>query len=75
MRYCTPSGPKSGPILYRHDLAAIDVQAAHDGRATIGKASPIGSTAGGVAIWRLTVGGAGVPGRWIVLRGEFLPTK
>jgi hypothetical protein len=71
---CTPSGPKSGPILYRHDLAAIDVQVAPDGR-TIGMATPVGATAGGVAIWRLTVGGAGVLGRWIVVGREFWPEK
>jgi hypothetical protein len=75
MGYYTPSGSKFGPILYRDDLGAIDVQAAHDGRRTIGKASPIGSTEGGVAVWQLTVGGSEVFGRWIVLGGEFLPMK
>jgi hypothetical protein len=81
--YFTPSSPKFGPILGPDSLGPIDVRADPDGRA-IGKASPVGSTKGGVALeagwdkagrslWRLIVHGADVPGRWIVVAREFWP--
>jgi len=34
---------------------------------------PVGVAAGGVATWRLIVHGTDVPGRWIVVAGEFRP--
>jgi hypothetical protein len=75
MAYFTDSGPKSGPILSRDGLGVIDVFRTRDERTPIGPASPVGLTAGGVVVWRLTVDDAKVAGRWIVLGGEFLPTK
>jgi hypothetical protein len=75
MAYFTDRGPKSGPILSRHGLGAIDVLRTRDDRTPIGMASPVGSTEGGVAVWRLVVVGAEVPGRRIVLGREFLPAK
>jgi hypothetical protein len=75
MPYYTNIGPRSGPILQRDNYGKIDVRAAPDDRTAIGTASPIGATVGGVATWRLTVGGAEIPGIWIVLGREFRPVR
>jgi hypothetical protein len=73
MPYYTNIGPRSGPILRSDGYGKIAVRAAPDDRTAIGTASPIGSTEGGVAIWQLAVGGAKIPGIWIVLGREFRP--
>jgi hypothetical protein len=52
---------------------SVGVLEARDGRIPIGVATPVGIAAGGVATWRLIVHGADVPGRWIVVGGEFWP--
>jgi hypothetical protein len=36
---------------------------------------PLGWDERGVAVWRMTVHGAEVPGRWIVVDREFRPVK
>jgi hypothetical protein len=72
--YFTASGPKTGPYLWRDAWgAAIGVLASRDNRIPIGMALPVGIGAGGVATWRLIVHGTDVPGRWIVIAGEFWP--
>jgi hypothetical protein len=38
----------------------------------IGIASTIGRTEGGLAVWRLHVHGAEVPGRWVIIDGRFV---
>ena len=43
----------------------------HD-RAPIGVASRIGRTEEGLALWRLRVRGANVPGRWVILGKWFV---
>ena len=41
----------------------------------IGMASQIGRTEGGLAVWRLTVEGDDVPGRWVIVDREFRPVE
>jgi hypothetical protein len=38
----------------------------------VGQAHQVGKTADGLALWRLTVHGAEVPGRFIVVDGRFV---
>jgi hypothetical protein len=71
--YFTTSGPKFGPILWRDRSRAIEVFKGTDDRRPIGMALEIGQTEGGVALWKLTVQGDEVPGRWIVVGREFRP--
>jgi hypothetical protein len=74
-KYFTNVGPRSGPILWRDDHAAIDVLRNPGDFARIGTARPVGRTEGGIAIWEITNPGKAVFGRWIVLGREFLPRK
>jgi hypothetical protein len=74
-KFFTNAGPRSGPILWRDDCAAIDVLRAPDDPTPIGMAVPAGSTEGGITLWTLTVGDAVLPRRWIVLGREFRPVK
>jgi hypothetical protein len=73
--YFTNNAPKSGPLLWRYDLAAIDVLRGPDDRSPIGRANPVGRSEGGIALWKLTVDGAALRGQWIVLGREFLPNR
>jgi hypothetical protein len=75
LRFFTNAGPRSGPILWRDDGAAIDVLRNPDDPVPIGTARPAGRTERGIAIWEMIIGHAEVPGRWIVLGGEFLPKR
>jgi hypothetical protein len=72
MGYYTSAGPKSGTILWRDDCATIDVLRDPGDYTPIGTATPMGSAASGIAIWEIVVGYTRLPGRWIVLGGEFL---
>ena len=72
MGYYTSAGPQSGTILWRDDRAAIDVLRDPGDLAPIGTARRVEQTAGGIAVWELVIGYTKVPGRWIVLGGEFL---
>src|SRR5215831_6374305 len=73
MPYFTDAGPKSGPILRGDDYGPIDVLKGQGDRTPIGTALSVGSTPWGIAVWAITVRGAVVPGRWIVLGREFVP--
>jgi hypothetical protein len=75
MSYFTDVGPKSGPFLYRDAIGAIGVQESRDDHWPIGMALCTGWGAGGVALWKLTVGGVDVPGKWIVVGREFWPQE
>ena len=52
---------------------AIGVLEGPDDSTTVGSASCVGWDAGGVAIWRLMIRGAELPGKWIVIDREFRP--
>jgi hypothetical protein len=41
----------------------------------IGIALEAGWTDGGLAIWRLTIRGAAMPGRWVIVDREFRPVE
>jgi hypothetical protein len=73
--YSTNKGPKKGPYLYRNAPAAIDVLALPGGRTPIGMARPVGPDGAGLAVWRLTVHGAELPGLWTVIDREFRPVR
>jgi hypothetical protein len=61
----------AGPIRYRQVPDAIGVLEAPDHPMPIGRAFAVGWTDGGLAVWRLTVRGAEVPGRWVIIDREF----
>jgi hypothetical protein len=71
--YFTNFGPRSGPILWRHGLAAIRVLAAHGEETPIGEAISAGSDEHGLTLWNLTIREAEVPGLWVVVDREFRP--
>jgi hypothetical protein len=71
--YFTNVGPKAGPILRRHGRGDIGVLGSPDNKMPIAMALGAGRTDDGIAIWRMTVRGAEVPGRWIVVDWEFWP--
>ena len=54
---------------------SIGVIRALDEPIPIGMASRIGHTENGLALWRLQVGGAAVPGRWVILGKWFVPDE
>jgi hypothetical protein len=73
--YFTNAGPKSGPILWRNDHAVIGVLESPDDPGPIGMAAPLARTPDGMALWKLTVRGGVVPGRFIVVDREFYPAR
>jgi hypothetical protein len=76
MDYYTTSGPALGPFLWRDTLGApICVLGARDETTPIGMASPVARDAADLALWKLTVRGAVVPGRWIVVARRFHPER
>jgi hypothetical protein len=70
--YFTNCGPESGPILDRDFPFAIGVLAEGE-LMPVGMALGAGRTEDGLAIWRLTVHDADLPGRWIIVDREFRP--
>jgi hypothetical protein len=74
-RFFTNVGPRSGPILWRDDCAAIDDLKNPDDFAPIGTARPAGRTESGIATWKFAIGHMALPGRWIVLGREFMPRR
>jgi hypothetical protein len=75
MRYFTNAGPNRGSVLKGPVPVAIDVLEALDKPVPIGMALCTGRDATGVAVWRLVVHNAMVPGRWIVVDREFRPVR
>jgi hypothetical protein len=61
----------AGPVRYRQVPDAIGVLEALDQPKPIGRAFEVGWTDGGLAVGRLTVRGADVPGRWAIIDREF----
>jgi hypothetical protein len=71
MRYFANVGPDRGPILWRDAKGAIGVLQAPEDHMPIGMALGCGPDGAGVATWSLTVRGADLPGRWVVIDREF----
>jgi hypothetical protein len=71
--YCADVGPSIGLLLFEDSMRRIDILEGFDGAPPIGTASRLGSDAAGLAVWRLTVRGADLGGRWIVIDRRFLP--
>jgi hypothetical protein len=75
MAYYTDAGPEAGPILWHDDHTVIGVLESPDDPGPIGMAAAVARAEDGVALWKLAVRGAVVPGRWIVVGREFWPEE
>jgi hypothetical protein len=75
MAYYTDSGPRSRPLRYPDAPAAIGVLESRTDRFPVGIARVAGWDEDGVALWKLTVLEAELPGRWIVVDREFVPAN
>jgi hypothetical protein len=75
MSYYANIGPRSGPNLGRHRLAAIGVLQSPDDRTPIGMALAVGRDDDEVEVWELTVRGVELPGRWVVVDRQFVPAQ
>jgi hypothetical protein len=65
----------AGPIRYGQILGSIGVLEAPDQPMPIGMANCAGWNPDGLATWKLTVHGADVPGRWIIVDRKFRPVE
>jgi hypothetical protein len=74
-RYFSNTGPNIGPYLYHNAPAAIDVLALPGGPMPIGRARPATWVDASVALWKLTIRGAELPGLWVVVDREFRPVE
>jgi hypothetical protein len=75
MWYHANGGPASGFVMFRDAPDAISVLEAADDPTPIGTASYTGRDTAGLAVWRLTIRGTELPGRWIILDREFRPSR
>ena len=73
MRFFATAGPLVGPVRHDDTTRTIDVFEALDAIMPVGIAVRAGRNAEGVAVWRLTVHGDDVPGRWVIIDHEFRP--
>jgi hypothetical protein len=71
MSYHTNVGPKSGPLQYRDASDVSCVLKSLDGDVPAGMAKKVGWDVNRVAVWRLTVAEAELPGSWIVVDRQF----
>jgi hypothetical protein len=74
--YFSDDGPRSGPFL-RRDVKGriVGVMESKVRGAVIGTARPCGWDKEAAQLWKLTVHGAEVPGRWVVVDREFRPAQ
>jgi hypothetical protein len=72
MEYFTNACTK-GRVRYRQLVAsAIGILDSPDNNMAIGMAFHSGRSTDGLALWRLKVRGADLPGRWVVIDGQFI---
>jgi hypothetical protein len=64
--------PAKGHTLLGQLPRVISVFDSSDTRCLVGIATEVDRTQSGLAVWRLMVGLADVPGRWVVVDGEFV---
>jgi hypothetical protein len=62
---------KKGPVKYGRRRKAIWVFAAQDQYMPIGEASCQSRDENGLAVWTLLIGKNDIPGKWIIVDGEF----
>jgi len=65
--------PAHGPLRYSEVPGAIGVLVALDKPMPVGLALCVGWDPAVLALWTLTVHGDELPGRWLVIDGEFRP--
>jgi hypothetical protein len=65
----------AGPVRYGQVPGSIGVLDWPDQPMPIGMANGTGWGPAGLAVWRLTVEGANVPGRWMIVDREFRPVE
>jgi hypothetical protein len=65
----------AGPVRYGQIPGSIGVLEAPDHAMPIGMANRTGWNPDGLAVWRLTVHGAEVPGRWVIIDRVFQPVE
>jgi hypothetical protein len=64
---------KIGPVKYRDVPGSIGVLESPDNRTQIGQAMCIGWNLDKLAVWKLTIEGQEVAGRWIIVDKRFVP--
>jgi hypothetical protein len=75
MWYCADVGPSIGLLMFEDSMRRMDILDSVDDGFPVGTASRLGSDAAGLAVWRLTVRGADLEGRWIVIDRRFVPVS
>jgi hypothetical protein len=70
IRYYTDAFGK-GPVKYRYVIGSIGVLESPDKFMPIGLANCVTRDENGLGGWTLTVRGDAIPGRWIIVDGEF----
>ena len=73
--YYTSAGPAYGPLRYCDVVGAIGVLEDLGQPLSAGMASCIGENAAGVAVWKLSIRGRDMLGRWIVFHRRFMPAE
>ena len=66
---------RAGSVCYRQAPESIGVLEAPDHPMPVGMALCTGWDGDGLAVWRLTIKGGEVPGRWIIVDREFRPVE
>jgi hypothetical protein len=64
--------PAKGRVLLGQLPRVISVLDSSDRHCVVGVATEVDRTHDGLAVWRLTVRGADVPGRFVIIDGEFI---
>jgi hypothetical protein len=74
--YFSEIGPRSGPLLRREvNGRIIGVMGSRVRGASVRTARPCGWDKEAAQLWKLTVHGAELPGRWVVVDREFRPAR
>jgi hypothetical protein len=72
--YFASSGPECGPFLYRDaGNSPVGIVETPEGARPIGKALATSWAPDGAALWKLTVRGATLPGRFVLRDRRFTP--
>jgi hypothetical protein len=75
MWYYSSAGPALGLLMFAAVRTPIGILEAPKDAVPVGTAICVGSDAAGMAVWHLTIRGAELPGRWIVVDREFRPVR